>query len=109
MTSNARLALGAAALLPAVTTTSLPAATEALLAAGQTGRVADGAVLALIAVLLASLGVVLYFAWLAAGADERGFRWRLGWVLALTLFGVVTAPAFWYVHLWRGRASASAA
>ena len=49
--------------------------------------------------MVSGVGIVLYFAWLAAGLGEHSFAERLGWVLALTLFGMLAAPVFWFRHV----------
>jgi hypothetical protein len=52
-------------------------------------------------VLAAGLGAILLFIWRAAEARGRTLGWKLGWVLALAMAGVLAAPVFWFVHVWR--------
>ncbi len=94
MSPATRAALGIASAFPAATTLALPHAPDIVRQSG------DGMVWAVLALLAAGLAATFAFVWIAAGA-QRPLAWRIGWVLGLTLFGVLAAPAFWWLYLRR--------
>ena len=92
MSPSTRAALGIASAFPAATTLVLPHVPDLVRPWG------DGVVWAVLALLAAGLGATFAFVWIAAGA-RKPLGWRLSWVLGLTLFGVLSAPVFWWLYV----------
>lgn len=96
-----RSALGLASVLPAAVLAVLPQLADTV----ASGASPEGLVLAALVLSLAGLAAVLTFVWIAGGLG-RPFIWRAAWVLALTGFGAMAAPAFWWFHIREPRAVA---
>ena len=97
-----RPALGVLSVLPALVALALSAFEDALVRAAEVGAapslvVAGGVVLCMVG------GLVAVFAFMAqaVGMPGRGGVWKLAWVVALGTAGVLAAPAFWTLHVWR--------
>ena len=92
VTRPVRTLLGVASGLPALAALALPHVADAVRQSGE------GVVWAALGLSALGLCAVVAFVWVASGA-HKPLAWRLGWVLALTLFGALAAPAFWWIHV----------
>ena len=95
-----RTALGLASALPALVVLALPAFEDSVLRAAEVGTAPPAvAVAAVLTVMAGGLVAVFVFMVQAVRVEGRGGAWKLGWVLALGVAGVLAAPAFWALHV----------
>lgn len=99
MNPHLRIALGIASVLPAVVLLAL----ATVMTAGHTEDLAPDVVR-----LIAGAGFVGMVGGLTAIGTfvlrtvqdiDHGIKWKLGWVVGLSAFGVLTAPAYWFVYV----------